>query len=167
MKQVLIRWAGLVLVAALFFALGYYERGVSEDGKASAATAKQLREAFDQGQALGTVRDQVVTVYVDRDRVIEGKTKIIVQKVPVYVSEAADRACTVNAGFVRVHDASAAGLPAPDPAGTADEAGSGVALSTVAATVAGNYGICEQNANQLTQLQALLKQYQDKQRGGQ
>ena len=61
-------------------------------------------------------------------------------------------ACSVNRGFVRLHDAATAG-DLPKPAGDADAAASGVALSAVAGTVADTYRICRENAEQLTALQ--------------
>lgn len=152
--------AALLLVAVLLFGLGWMARGDHEQGQATQAERDRLNKAFEQGQAQGTVRDQVVTQYVDRVQVIKERGATIIKEVPVYVSAKADAACTVNAGFVRVHDAVARSLPAPDSAGAADEAPSGIALSTVAETVAGNYTSCNANAEQLTQLQSLLLQYQ-------
>ncbi|UZD98466.1 hypothetical protein LOY64_30135 (plasmid) [Pseudomonas corrugata] len=149
-----------VLLVLVVFALGWSARGEHEQSKAGQALRDQLSKAFEQGQALGTVRDNVVTEYVDRIQVIKERGATIIKEVPVYVSAQADAACTVNAGFVRVHDASARSLPAPDPAGDADAAPSGVALSTVAATTAENYTRCNVNAERLTKLQSLLQQYQ-------
>lgn len=154
--------AALLLVAVLLFGLGWMARGDHEQDQATQAELDRLNKAFEQGQALGTVRDQVVTQYVDRVQVIKERGATIIKEVPVYVSAQADAACTVNAGFVRVHDLAAAArpLPASDPAGLANEAGSGVALSAVATTVADNYTSCNANAEQLTKLQSLLLQYQ-------
>lgn len=151
-----------LLVGVLLFGLGWMARGDHVQVEAAEKQNARLAEAFAQGQALGVVRDQVVTQYVDRVQVIEKKGATIIKEVPVYVSAKADAACTVNAGFVRVHDFAASGqpLPAPAAASEANAAPSGVALSTVAETVAGNYTSCQQNAEQLTQLQALLLQYQ-------
>lgn len=158
----------VLLALSVVFALlgGGYRLGVvSEQDRAMQATVEQLRQAFDQGRELGTVRDRIVTQYVDRVQVIEKRGATIVKEVPVYVSEAADRACAVPAGFVRLHDAAAHNLSPPGPAGAADEAPAGIALSTVAGTVAANYTSCSANAEQLTQLQALLRQYQQVQEG--
>ncbi|RON16054.1 hypothetical protein [Pseudomonas frederiksbergensis] len=154
--------AAALLVGVLLFGLGWMARGDHVQAQAAQEQSDRLAKAFAQGQALGVVRDRVVTQYVDRVQVVEKKGATIIKEVPVYVSAKADAACTVNAGFVRLHDYAASGqpLPAPDPAGDADAAPSGIALSTVAETVAGNYTSCQQNAEQLTQLQALLLQYQ-------
>lgn len=78
----------------------------------------------------GQVREVVRTVYV------RGAT--IVKEVPVYVTKQDNAACTINTGFVRVHDAAVANQPPGPPADT-DRAATGVALSTVGETVAENY----------------------------
>lgn len=157
------RFYGLLavaVIAGLVYALGWVGGAGHELDRAKQLETKQLRQAFEQGQALGTVRDRVVTEYVDRVQVIEKTGRTIIKEVPVYVSEAADRACTVPAGFVRLHDAAAAGLPPSGSAGAADARPAGVALSTVAETVAGNYTACNGNAEQLKSLLALLRDYQ-------
>ncbi|MDR9130216.1 hypothetical protein FEP35_04307 [Burkholderia multivorans] len=99
---------------------------------------------------------KVVTQYVDRVQVVREKGDTIVKEVPVYVDREADRACAVPVGFVRVHDAAAANVPVGDP-GSADAAAAGVTLSAVAATVAGNYTTCHENAEQLIALQARVR----------
>ena len=76
----------------------------------------------------------------------------IIKEVPVYVPVQADAACTINRGFVRLHDAAAAGK-LPEPARDADAAATGIALSAVAGTVAANYQTCHENAEQLRALQ--------------
>lgn len=161
-RKIIIIGAG-VAIAGLVYALGW-SNGVShEQDQARLDEREQLRTAFEQGQALGVVREKVVTEYVDRIQVIKERGATIIKEVPVYVSAKADAACAVNAGFVRVHDASARSLPAPEPSGAADEAPSGIALSTVAATTAANYADCNANAEQLSQLQVYLQAYQEQQ----
>lgn len=113
----------VLLMCSVIFALvaiGYLLGVDHEQGKAQAAERAQLRQAFEQGQALGTVRDRVVTEYVDRVEVIERQGKTIIQRVPVYVTPDDDSRCAVPAGFVRLHNAAArsedigAGPGAPD-----------------------------------------------------
>ena len=66
------------------------------------------------------------------------------REVPIYVTPLADSRCIVPHGFVRFHDSAAAARPAADPGtpGGPLDADSGIALSTVAATVAENYAAC-------------------------
>lgn len=101
-------------------------------------------------QAQATVK--VVTKYVDRVRVVREKGDSIIKEVPVYVPVQADAACTIDRGFVRLHDAAAAG-ELPEPARDADAAAKGLALSAVVGTVATNYQTCHENAEQLRALQ--------------
>ena len=116
-------------------------------------TASALRTQLTNTQG-ATV---TVTQYVDRERVIRLKGETIVKEVPRYVPIQADAACVVPRGFVRLHDAAAAGaVPDPDT-GDADAAASGVALSTVAGTVAGNYTDSHANSAQLMSLHQALR----------
>ena len=106
-------------------------------------------------QAQATVK--VVTQYVDRVQVVREKGETIIKEVPVYVPVQADAACTINRGFVRLHDAAAAG-ELPEPARDADAAAAGIALSAVAGTVANNYQTCHENAEQLRALQGWARE---------
>ena len=72
-------------------------------------------------------------------------------------NQQADAACTINRGFVRLHDAAAAG-ELPEPARDTDAAAAGLALSTVAGTVAANYQTCHENAEQLRALQGWVRE---------
>ncbi len=111
--------------------------------------------AVREEQAQATVK--VVTEYVDRIRVVREKGDTIIKEVPVYVPVQADAACTINRGFVRLHDAAAAGA-LPEPARDTDAAAAGIALSAVAGTVATNYQTCHQTAEQLRALQTWVRE---------
>ena len=116
-------------------------------------TAGELRTQLNNAKA-ATV---TVTQYVDRERVISLKGDTIIKEVPRYVPAQADAACVVPRGFVRLHDAAAAGtVPDPDT-GDADAAAPGVALSAVASTVTGNYTDSHANSEQLSTLQQALR----------
>lgn len=111
--------------------------------------------AVRERQAQAAVK--VVTQYVDLVRVVREKGDTIIKEVPVYVPVQSDAACTINRGFVRLHDAAAAG-ELPEPARDADAAAAGIALSAVAGTVAANYQTCHENAEQLRALQMWIRQ---------
>lgn len=137
-----------------------YQAGAAEVRALWELEHDQLEEQHDKEVARLNAAARYMDVrFIETVREVEGRTRTIVQEVPRYVPVEADRACPIPVGFVRVHDAAAAGddgVPAdPAPAG-ADAAPSGVALSTVAATVAENYGACNANAEQLRALQAYL-----------
>ena len=116
-------------------------------------TAAGLREQLKNAKG-ATV---TVTQYVDRERVIRLKGDTIIKEVPRYVSAQADAACVIPGGFVRLHDAAAAGTVPDSSAGDVDAAPSGVALSTVAGTVTANYTDSLANSEQLSTLQQVLR----------
>lgn len=153
-------WAALAVIAGLIFSIGWLNGASHEQANQKAQDEARLRAAFEQGQELGTVRDKVVTEYVERVKVVEKAGKTIIKEIPVYVTAEADRACTVPAGFVRVHDAAATGEPLPGPAGAADAAPAGIALSTVAGTVVDNYTSCRAIREQLIGLQSYVQEFQ-------
>ena len=147
------RLLALVLLAAALIGFGWI-KGAGHVQAQWDATAQQqtLQTAtIRQRQAEATVK--VVTQFVDRVRIVREKGDTIIKEVPVYVPVQADAACTINRGFVRLHDAAAAG-ELPEPARDADAAAAGLALSAVAGTVAANYQACHENAEQLKALQA-------------
>ncbi len=149
------RWLALVLLAAALIGFGWIKGAGHVQAQWDAAVQKQTLQtaAVRERQAQAAVK--VVTEYVDRVRVVREKGETIIKEVPVYVPVEADAACSVNRGFVRVHDAAAQGT-VPEPAGDADAGASGVALSAVAETVAGNYQSCHENAEQLRALQSWI-----------
>jgi len=130
---------GLVVAGVLLLA---YDKGINHEKRAQAGREAAARAAVkkidvradkitaDVGQALA--RTQTDIRYV---------TKEIIKEVPRYVTVEADAHCVVPAGFLRLHDAAAAGhLPGvARPPGGVDEP-SGVPLSVVSAAVADNYG---------------------------
>ena len=147
------RLLALVLLAAALIGFGWVKGANHVQAQWDAAIQQQTLQAaaVRERQAQATV--EVVTQYVDRVRVVREKGDTIIKEVPVYVPVQADAACTINRGFVRLHDAAAAG-DLPEPAGDADAPAAGIALSTVAGTVAANYQTCHENAEQLKALQA-------------
>jgi hypothetical protein len=150
----------LLALAALGLALvgfGWVKGAGHVQAKWDAAVQQQALQAtaVREEQAQGTVK--VVTEYVDRVRVVREKGDTIIKEVPVYVPVQADAACTINRGFVRLHDAAAAGA-LPEPARDTDAAAAGIALSAVAGTVATNYQTCHETAEQLRALQTWVRE---------
>ena len=146
------RLLALIALAVALLGFGWVKGAAHVQAQWDAAVQQQTLQvvALRQKQAEATVK--VVTQYVDRVRIVREKGKTIIQEVPVYVPVEADTACTIPRGFVRLHDAAAAG-ELPDPAGDSDAPAKGVALSAVARTVADNYQTCYENAEQLRALQ--------------
>lgn len=149
------RWLALALLAFALSAFGWVKGAEHVQAKWDAAVQQQALQtaAIRARQAKATVK--VVTEYVDRVRVVREKGETIIKEVPAYVPVQTDAACTINRGFVRLHDAAAAG-ELPEPARDADAPAAGIALSAVAGTVAGNYQSCHENAEQLRALQSWI-----------
>ena len=151
------RLLALAALAVALIGFGWVKGAVQVQTRWEAAVQQQTLQAaaLRERQAQATVK--VVTQYVDRVRVVREKGDTIFKEVPVYVPAQADAACTINRGFVRLHDAAAAG-ELPKPAGDANAPAAGLALSAVAGTVAGNYQSCHENAEQLRALQAWVRE---------
>lgn len=153
MRRFLAEVVAAIAFGVLLYSYGHYVGHADAlDGLKKADDAR-ARVAFEQGRALGTVKETVVTEYVDRIVTVYKTGATITKEVPIYVSKAADASCVVPNGFVRVHDASAANVPISGGARVTDDGPSGIALSTVAETVADNYTDCRANAEQLSRLQ--------------
>lgn len=144
MLAFLLSKAGLTLIAvALVVAvigvqtlrLDHAKADLTALRKADAAAEALAVERAKAGQAISAASQ--VQVASERAQIVT-RTQTLVKQVKVYVPAAADAACVVPVGFVRLHDAAAQGLPAPS--GGPDQTTSGVPLSAVAATVAANYG---------------------------
>ena len=151
------RWLAIAALAVALTGLGWVKGAGHVQSQWDAAVHQQTLQiaAVRQRQAEATV--QVVTRYVDRVRVVREKGDTIIKEVPIYVPVQADAACTINRGFVRLHDAAAAG-ELPEPARDTDAAAAGIALSAVAGTVATNYQTCHENAEQLRALQGWVRE---------
>ena len=113
-----------------------------------------------QELAAAEVTHEVITQYVDRVKIVEGKTHEIIKKVPVYITKESDDKCTINNGFVSLHD-HASKNEVPEPTGSVNEDSSDVKLSTVAETVSQNYGTYYQVVEQLKALQSWIRKQKD------
>jgi phosphomannomutase len=108
-----------------------------------------LQERLKKAQK--NVNVQVVTQYVDR-------IKTIVKKEKEYVHEATNDVpseFTVSVGWVYLHDIAATGGDA-DPTLSSNGSSSGIKDNIALATIVENYEICEQNSEQLKELQKWL-----------
>ncbi|HWV03541.1 hypothetical protein [Ralstonia sp.] len=153
MKRAAAILALLAIAAGLArWATASYHAAIQRADQAE-TTAATLRTQLDNARR-ATV---TVTQYVDRERIIRVKGDTIIKEVPRYVPAQADAACVVPRGFVRLHDAAAAGAVPDSDTGDADAAPAGVALSTLASTVAANYTDCHVDAARLSSLQQTLR----------
>lgn len=150
---------GLALLALLTVLAGWqaWQRHQAERALAEARsqldTARQEAGRLQAELEFARLSARVVTRYIDRVQVVRERAHAIAQEVPAHVTPSADARCPVPAGFVRVHDAAAQNLPVSRTAGDPDAPAPGLALSAVAATVAGNYATCHEIREQLIALQ--------------
>ena len=151
------RLLALIALAVALLGVGWVKGAAHVQAQWDAAVQKQTLQAAAVRERQAQVTVKVVTQYVDRVRIVRETGETIIKEVPVYVPVQADAACTINRGFVRLHDAAAAG-DLPEPARDADAAAAGIALSAVAGTLAANYQTCHENAEQLRALQAWVSE---------
>lgn len=137
-------------------AKAHYERVIKDMGvQHDKALAKQTAEAAatvrEIGQRLNTAARQ------------KQETKTIIKEVKTYVTQQSDAACTIPAGFVWLHNQSLAGEAVGVAAGRpADvDAPTGLALSTVAATVADNNAECVERGAVIAAWQDWYKRNKD------
>lgn len=139
---------GALLVVAGVFLSG----GIWTQSEFLEAVKKQKEEIARLEKASGEITTKVEKVYIERTKVIKEKGDVIIEKVPEYISKDADAKCDVPNGFVVLHN-SAVKNEIPDTARDFNEKSSGVELSTVGKTVAGNYTTCNEVREQLRSLQ--------------
>ena len=141
--------AELLVVAGIFlvgFGAGYGVRDFRATQEALQDARRDVKAVNDvirveqkSDQATQTVAEEVAT----KTQAIQVRTVEIIKEVPVYVTVEADAKCDVTDGFVRLHDAAATGTPpVPYGPGESPDTPGGVEASTIAATVAENYGQC-------------------------
>ncbi|MBO9741440.1 hypothetical protein J7432_21155 [Xanthomonas axonopodis pv. begoniae] len=142
----------LALIAVLVGGCVWQERRVS-------AAHTERKQALDAKAAAIAERDsarastKTVVEYVDRVQIVRETGATITREIPIYVTQKADAACAITAGFVRLHAAAASGNPAGPPTGDPDAPAAGITLSGIAGTVADNYTSCHATAEQLSALQ--------------
>lgn len=114
------------------------------------ARVERQKDAFNVAtdglkRELNTVKEDLGKRLIEAEyRANHTKTKEVIR----YVNAKADAACTVPAGFVRLHNESAnpdtpfEAAPVPGSGSANDEAPSGVALSGVATVIRDNYAEC-------------------------
>lgn len=144
---------GLLLAVAGVFISG----GIWTQSEFLAAVEKQKQEIARLEKASGEITTKVEKVYIERTKVIKEKGDVIIEKVPEYITKDADAKCDVPNGFVVLHN-SAVKNEIPNTAREFNEKSSGVELSTVGKTVAGNYTTCNEVREQLRSLQDWVKQ---------
>lgn len=157
--------AALALVGGSVYATHHWDSAaynalVAKQAKAQVAAVTQAAAAQKKLDAAGT---KASTTDAVAQQQIVTRTVTLTKEVPVYVTRAQDQAADapgarpgcVSYGVVRVLDAAVLGVSPSSlalPAGKSDDDCSPVDPSALAAGVAGNYGVAQQNAQQLNDL---------------
>jgi hypothetical protein len=130
------------------------------DWRDAAAQLAAARTAIAVVQHQAAVGQQVAVASQKAQDQVRTVTRILIQKVPEYVTPTTDARYPLPWGFVRLHDAAAAGAPLPAAApgpGGADDAPSDVAASSAAAVIVANYGDCHADQERLAAFQTWAK----------
>ena len=153
---------GLQIISVFLLAIGLFFIGaISNEEQWKLKVNEMEVKVAKQEVAAAELTTEVITKYVDRVKIVEGKTREIIKKVPVYITKESDDKCAINNGFVSLHNSSASQTKIPDTTRDVNETASDVKLSTVATTIAENYGTYYQVAEQLKSLQDWIKQQKD------
>lgn len=146
--------------AAIAIVGGAYFKG-RQDGR-EALLASQLQAAGQVVKRQDKVTERVVVEYRDVVKVVKEKGEEVIREVEKLVP--AD-GCVLDGGFRVLHDAAADGA-LPGASGRAHGSAAPVEQIAAAETVAGNYLVCHQNAEQLKALQGWIEKQQTVNQGG-
>lgn len=149
-----------VLSAFLLVAGTFFVGGISNEADWQLKVKQMEAEIIRKELEAEKITSEVVTKYVERIKIVEGKTHEIIKKVPVYITKESDDKCTINNGFVLLHD-HASKNEVPDSSNGTNEESSNVKLSAVAETVSQNYGTYYQISEQLKSLQEWITKQKD------
>lgn len=141
-------------VIGLVFSV-YMCGGISNEEGWQKKVLQQQAEIAQLKQKEAEVSTKVVTKYVDKITVVKEKNNEIAK----YINQDADAKCQLPNSFSVLHDA-AAKNELPDSTRATDASASGVKLSEATTTIVGNYGICNQNSEQLKALQEWIREQQ-------
>lgn len=129
----------VVLLLVGVYGAGHHS-GVRSEKDAEASRLRTAVKVVVKREATAAKISTTIAAKTEKARVeIRWRTETLIQKVPQYVPSAADADCRISRGFVQLHDAAAAGLPAP--ASGPDEAAAGVPLSGVLEADIENLGV--------------------------
>lgn len=144
--------AGAALIVGVFI-FGYMKGSAVAETRIAEFAAKESKAALELEKESAKISTRVVTQYVDKVRVIKEKEYVYRDIIKDSVPSQYD----LSSGWVYTHDISASAGDA-DPARASDETPSGIKDNKALETIAGNYAICQANAEQLTALQAWIRE---------
>jgi Ethanolamine utilization protein EutJ (predicted chaperonin) len=142
----------LTLVIALFSS-GLYVGNRLGISSCQEAVIDSQRHSLEVSAKQSQISDSVTTKYVDRIKIVRGRTQEIIKEVKVYVKD--DANTYLSGSFRMLHDLTIKSDPS-NSTGTVDEAP--VATQDVAETLVRNYGICHENSTTLSSLQEWVRE---------
>ncbi len=149
---------GLQILSAFLLVVGiFFIGGMSNEAEWQLKVKQMEAEIAKKELEAEKISHEVVTKYVDRVKIVEGKTHEIIKKVPIYITKESDDKCTINNGFVSLHNSGASQTKVPNTSRDINEGASDVKLSEVAITISKNYGTYYQVAEQLKSLQEWIR----------
>jgi hypothetical protein len=154
--QLIIKFISTGILAFGLFMVG----AISNEDSWQLKIAELKTEIAKKELAATEITHEVITQYVDRVKIVEGKTHEIIKKVPVYITKESDDKCIVNNGFVSLHNY-AAKNKLSDSTGNINEGSSNVKLSNIAETISQNYGTYYQVVEQLKSLQEWIRKQKE------
>jgi hypothetical protein len=153
------KYAAIALAAVALYLLGRVDGARIEGAAHLEYVAKQSTQtlAIAKAQIKEVVRTEIE--YRDRTKTIYVKGDVIEREVPVYVTQADNDRCTINAGFVRSYNAAWTGEPA-GPAAESDREPAGISLSEVGEADAFNAKVCRAWREKALGIEALYRRLQ-------
>lgn len=148
--KALLDWRVLLALAVLALLWGVYSAGKSV-GAAGARAEWDNAELQRSLDALATVgREARIAAEIgrqaaERENEVNAHVVTLIERIPVVITREVDGRYPLPCGLVRLHDGAALGVPpgaVAACAGRPDDAAAPVKASYLAATLAGNYGIC-------------------------
>ena len=117
------------------------------------AVIEAQRHSIETGVKQAEASDKIITKYVDKVKIVQGKSREIIKEVKVYVKDDANIMLSPN--FRLFHDSSANN---EIPSRTSNPDGKAVTVEDLANTIAGNYGNCHENSATLISLQDWVRE---------
>ena len=159
MPNIAIKIIGMVVVVAALFGSGYFAGKTKANAECEREKAeyreKQNKQKSEIQEIEIRVIERLVPTYIE-------KVKKVVEKEVVYVKEAEevvpDR-FDLSVGWVHVHNSSATNVLS-EASRSSDETPSGIGANKALSRVVKNYSICEQNRQQLIDLQDWVRTMQ-------
>jgi len=146
-------FAGIVVV---IFAAGWFKGNAHGTQKLTDYQGKQAIESVRIVTRQGAVTERVVKEYLTTAAKTKVVTETIEKDVIRYVeSKPLTLSCTLDATWVRLHDAAAGSLP--NASASTDDPATGPTAATALPTITGNYRTYQEVADRLRGLQAWVK----------